>query len=192
MQTVKLIIKGTRPLLMHSDILCNSLHPLAKAHKALTDSNKGRNKTDDKTEDVAKSEWLAGLYFDNETGPYIPGVNIESAIVAGGKLQRLGAQLKRAVEVLDDKCVLKYKGPRDIEGLWNSGFYDARSVKVTTSRIIRYRPLFREWETEFEVMFDPEMINLDQLVKCAVDAGMYIGIGDYRPKFGRFSVEVVK
>ncbi|MGH7909059.1 MAG: hypothetical protein ACRENW_04320 [Thermodesulfobacteriota bacterium] len=190
METIKLKITGTRPLLMHSDILCNSLHPLAKNHAALVKSNKAGNKTDEKTEEVAKSEWVSGLYFDEKLGPYVPGVNIESAIVAGGKLQRLGAQLKRAVEVMDERCPLIYTGPRTVEGLWGAGFYDARSVKVTTSRITRYRPLFRDWSFVCEIMFDPDMINRDQLVKCAVDAGLYVGIGDYRPKFGRFTVEI--
>lgn len=191
MELIKLKIKGTRPLLMHSDAGCNPLNPTNKEMAGLVKANRGTKKTDERTEEIAKLEFMVSMYFDPELGPYLPGVNIESAIVAGGKLSKMGAQLKRAVEVMDERCALEYKGPRDIEGLWKGGFLDVRSVKVTTSRVMRCRPLFREWSTTCEILFDPEMINREELIKCATDAGQYVGIGDYRPKFGRFEVEVV-
>jgi len=187
MEIIKFKITGARPLLMHADIYANPLHPLTKAHKALTVK---RKKTDDDHESIAKSEWLGGLYIDDK-GPYLPGVNLESALVAGGKLSKLGAQLKRSVEVMDERCYLAYDGPRSAEAMWKDGrFTDARSVKVTTSRITRYRPLFASWSTTCEIMFDEETINREEVIKCLTDAGMYVGVGDYRPKFGRFNVEV--
>lgn len=188
MNTIKFKLTGARPLLMHSDIYADPLNPLTKAHKALT---KKRTKTDEDQEAIAKSEWRGGLYID-EKGPYLPGVNIEAALIAGGKLSKLGTQLKRAVEVMDDRCHLEYQGPRDAEGLWGDGrFHDARSVKVTTSRIIRYRPIFASWSVVCEVAFDADNIDRQQVIKCMTDAGMLVGVGDYRPKFGRFNVEVL-
>lgn len=191
MQIIKAKLTGTRPLLMHSDKLSDPLNPLTKAHKALTNKS-SRNKTDEDHEMIAKSEWMAGLYYDDELGPYIPGVNIEGALVAGGKLRRLGANLKRSVEVMDERYKLEYTGPRDLASLWNEGYYDARSVKVTTSRIIRYRPIFRQWAVTCEIAFDEASIDKADVVRCLEDAGAYCGIGDYRPKFGRFSVEILK
>lgn len=188
MEIVKVRLTGTRALLMHADIFANPLNSLTKAHKALTGK---RKKTDEDHEVIAKSEWRGGMYFSDDIGPYVPGVNIEAAMIAGGKLSKLGSQLKRSVEVLDERCVLEYEGPRTIAGLWDGGFYDARSVKVTTSRITRYRPLFREWSVVCEVMFDQETIDRAQVIKCLEDGGLYCGIGDYRPKFGRFSVQVI-
>ena len=188
METIKLKITGTRPLLMHADIFADPLNPLTKAHKAITGK---RKKTDDDHEAIARSEWRGGMYFDDDVGPYIPGVMLEAAMISGGKLSKLGAQLKRSVEVINDRCKLEYDGPRKVEGLWSKGFYDARSVKVSTSRIMRYRPIFRAWSAECEVAFDPESIDRSDVVKCFIDAGQYCGIGDYRPKFGRFAVEVL-
>ena len=188
METIKLKITGTRPLLMHADIFADPLNPLTKAHKALTGK---RKKTDDDHEAIAKSEWRGGMYFDDDVGPYIPGVMLEAAMISGGKLSKLGAQLKRSVEVINDRCKLEYDGPRKVEGLWSKGFYDARSVKVSTSRIMRYRPIFKAWSTECEVAFDQESIDRGDVLKCFIDAGQYCGIGDYRPKFGRFAVEVL-
>lgn len=187
LNTIKVRITGTRPLLMHSDKFADPLNPLTKAHKELTGK---RKKTDEDHEAIAKSEWLGGLYLDKD-GPYIPGVNIEAALIGGGKLSKLGTQLKRSVEVMDEKCHLEYDGPRAAESLWDAGFYDARSVKVQSARITRYRPLFRQWACVAEIAYDADSINREQVISCLNDGGQYCGIGDYRPKFGRFTVEVI-
>lgn len=186
-QTMQVRITGKRPLLMHADKFANPLHSQTKAHKELTAK---RKKTDEDHEAIAKSEWLGGLYID-EQGPYLPGVNIEAAMIGGGKLSKLGTQLKRSVEIMDEKCHLEYTGPKSAEALWEQGFYDARSVKVQQARLMRYRPMFREWAVTCEVAFDAETINKEQVVKCLEDGGQYCGVGDYRPKFGRFTVEVL-
>ena len=189
MEILKVRITGTRPMLMHSDKFADPLNPLTKAHKELTSK---RKKSDDDHEAIAKSEWAGGMYFDDQIGPYVPGVNIEASMVAGGKLSKLGTQLKRSVEVLDERCKLEYDGPRTMEAMWDAGMYDARSVKVTTSRLMRYRPIFKKWALECEIMYDETSIDRSQIMKCLKDAGMYCGIGDYRPKFGRFDVDEVK
>lgn len=188
MEIIKVKITGTRPLLMHADIFANPLSPLTKAHKVLTSK---RKKSDEDQELIAKSEWRGGLYFDDSLGPYLPGINVEAAMIAGGKLSKLGAQLKRSVEVLTERCALEYTGPRTVEKLWDAQFYDARSVKVQTARITRYRPLFKEWTCTCEIMYDSDSINHAEVVKCLVDGGLYCGVGDFRPKFGRFTVEVL-
>lgn len=188
MELIKFRITGTRPLLMHADTLADPLNPLSKVHKELTTK---RKKTDEDFEMIAKSEWRASFYFDEEIGPYIPAFNIEASIKEGAKISRLGKHIERGVEILEEKSKLEYQGPRTLNELWNAGFYDARTVKVSTSRIMRYRPMFRTWATEFTVVFDNEVINRNQVIKCVKDAGEYAGIGDYRPKFGRFKVEVI-
>lgn len=187
MQSFEVRIQGTRPLLMHSDKFCDPLHPATKMHKELTSK---RKKTDDDYEAIAKSEWLGGLYID-EDGPFIPGESINACLVAGGKLSKLGAQLKRSVEIFDDKCYLEHDGPNDIAGLWDQQFYYARSVKVQSARLMRYRPMFRKWACTVNIVFDEASINKEQVVKCLEDGGRYCGVGDYRPKFGRFNVEML-
>lgn len=188
MERFKARITGTRPILLHSAIGSDPLNPLTKAHKKLTSK---RKKTDEDYEQIAKSEWLMALYYNEKAGPYLPGVNIEAAIIAGAKLKKLGTTIKRGVEVLTEICRLEYSGPRDPEKLWNAGFYDARTVKVSQARLVRYRPIFKKWSCEFEVLFDEEIINKDELMGCIIDAGLYCGVGDYRPKFGRFEVEEI-
>lgn len=189
MDTLHLKLNGTQPLLMHSDTGANPLHPLTKAHKELTTK---RKKTDEDHEGIAKSEWLMSLYYNKEFGIYVPGINVESCLVAGAKLSKLGTAVKRGVSIVETYCPLIYTGPKDPEGLWKAGFYDARSVKVQQARLMRYRPMFETWAIEVQVAYDSEVINTSEVLKSMTDAGAFIGLGDFRPRFGRFEVEVLK
>lgn len=189
MQSIKFKLVGTRPLLMHSDRFSDPLDPLTKKHKELTAK---RKKTDEDHEAIAYSEWRGGIHWAEDIGPYLPGINIESCMIDGAKLSRLGVAVKRSVEVWEDRCRLEYKGPRDIDGLWTQGFYDARSVVVQRARLMRYRPCFTDWSVECTVVFDPQNFNPESVVKCMVDGGKFAGLGDFRPKFGRFDVEVIE
>lgn len=186
MHNVKFKIVGEKRLLVHGDRFADPLDPATKEHKALTSK---RKKTDDDFEAIAKSEWKGGLYFDRETGPYIPSANLEAMIFEGAKSEKQGKTVKSTIEVVEERAPILYDGPRDIEGLWQKGFYDSRSVKVGQSRVRRYRPCFREWALEFTVAFDPEAIDRDDLVRFVKFAGERVGIGDYRPKCGKFRVE---
>jgi hypothetical protein len=57
------------------------------------------------------------------------------------------------------------------------------------AKIMRYRPIFRNWSLSATVMVNEDVVNLNEVKKALVDAGNLIGLGDYRPRFGRFDVE---
>lgn len=59
---------------------------------------------------------------------------------------------------------------------------------INGSRITRWRPLFTNWSAEFTINITDEMINPLQLKEIVAEAGLHKGIGDWRPKFGRFEV----
>lgn len=190
MDSIKVNIKSLGPMLMHSCALANPLDPLTKAHKALTSK---RKKTDEDHSAIAKSEWLASFYYDEKVGPYLPGVNVESCIFEAAKLRKLGRVAKRAIFVQEDRIKLEYDGPRDLEKMFADGrFVDARAVKVSMARLIRYRPKFDEWSATFNVTFNSEQLNREELLDVINDAGSLVGLGDFRPRFGKFSIEGVK
>jgi hypothetical protein len=62
-------------------------------------------------------------------------------------------------------------------------------VAIQKARVMRHRPLIRDWRLTFElVVLDHEMLPIDALRTILDHAGAQVGIGDYRPRFGRFSV----
>lgn len=190
METVLFQFTGVSPLLMHSDRGVNPLDALAMELKKLTST---RKKTDEIHAQVARLEWELGMYFDPATGPIVPTANLRGVIVEGAKFAKLGATVKRATIVEEDRARLDYDGPRELEAMWKAGsFRDVRSVVVGTARVMRCRPIFRKWSLSFSLLFDPESIERAALVSAAEAGGRLIGLGDFRPAnggpFGRFSV----
>jgi hypothetical protein len=182
-------ITGNAPLLMQAETLANPLHELTKAHKAVSGKKK---KSEDDYLWLMESEWSAGMYFDDQIGPYIPALNIEGCIAEAGKIHRLGKTIKQAVRVVDDKHKLEYDGPRKKEKLWQGNKHaDVRGVNVGGKKIMRCRPIFLSWATQFDIEFMEDVIDKGDLVRVVEEAGRRIGIGTYRPRFGRFGVEVL-
>jgi hypothetical protein len=188
MRQLKVKVTGISPLLMHKDTLANPLDPLTKAHKELTGK---RKKTDADHEAIAKSEWLAGIYWSEKSGVYIPPQNFEATFVNAAKLQKLGKKFQQAVMVVEDELPLTYKGPRTLEELFAQGFLDMRSVKVQTAKLMRCRPKFNNWSVEMTLAFNEEVVNVEEVKKAILDGGSLIGVCAYRPRFGKFSSEVV-
>lgn len=70
---------------------------------------------------------------------------------------------------------------------------DARGAVIQRSRIVRWRPRFNEWKLNFSiVILDDENISVPTLKEILEKAGASKGIGDYRPRFGRFMVTAFK
>lgn len=63
-------------------------------------------------------------------------------------------------------------------------------VTIQRNAITRTRPAIKSgWETEIQLMVNlPEYISHDQLLEVINNAGKLIGVGDFRPTYGRFSV----
>lgn len=66
---------------------------------------------------------------------------------------------------------------------------DARPARVQRARIMRHRPLIKDWRLDFSLLIlEEETLPPDVANAILVKAGQTIGIGDYRPRFGRFVV----
>lgn len=188
MKQIKLTITGKAPLLMHSDRFANPLDKMSKAHKELTSK---RKKTDEDQTAIAHSEFIGGCYWNQKIGFFMPAQNLDACLLAAAKLQKLGVRFKQAVQVLEDELPLLGKLPETPEKLWESPEnIDARGVKVGAAKIIRYRPIFRQWSLNATIVFNEEIVNGSEVKKAIEDAGALIGMGDYRPRFGRFTVEI--
>lgn len=186
METLKLKLTGITPLMMHSDRLANPLLPESKSHKELTSK---RKKTDDDHLAIARSEYIAGIYFTQKEGLYIPGQNFDATFLAGAKLQKLGTAWKRGALVIDDKVKLLHDGPPTPEKLWaDTRYVDVRGVKVGMAKIMRYRAIFLQWACELTLAVNTDVLNMNEARKAIEDAGSLIGVCEYRPRFGRFGV----
>src|SRR5262249_34800685 len=82
------------------------------------------------------------------------------------------------------------------ESLFGRGFCLVKIVcNGSGARKIRFpfaRPMFRKWEATGCLDYDSEAIGETTLVEYLRAAGHYVGVGAWRPKYGRFTVEVNK
>lgn len=175
---------------MHNGLMADPTNPLTREIKRIV--SKGSKKmTDSDYEQRDRIEWEAGLYWDDDIGLHIPSDNIERCIQLGAQKSRIGKDVQAAVFVAEEAVPVQYDGPKDKDKLYADGrFILRKGVKVQQSRLIRVRPMVPTgWKISFTVEFDDSIINASAISKAMVDAGALIGLGDWRPKFGRFTVE---
>lgn len=188
MRKFTITLDGTAPLLMHNARLSDPLDP---ATKSLKEMSAKRTKTDDDIEEMGRREFVGGLYWDPEIGPYLPSDNIFRSMHDAAKKFKLGKKWLEGVVFETDVNPLAYSGPRALTELWaDKNFVSRASVKVMSSRVIRTRPQFRDWATEATAVFDPNVIDLDEINRIAEVAGSLIGVGDWRPRYGRYVATV--
>jgi hypothetical protein len=192
MPDFRIKITGSTPLLMHSGRLAD---PLDKATKALKAAGKkpARTRTDEDFEEMARLEFVGSAYYDPDLGPFVPGENIERCLLDAARLSRQGKLIERGVLVTSDVNPLAYKGPRDLAGLWDDEqFRLIRGVRNPgqSGRVMRCRPIFPHWSVDALGTYDPSIIDLAPLQEIAEIAGRLIGLGDWRPRYGRFAATI--
>jgi len=190
LQTQRYKLTGIRPLIMHNGLMADPTNPLTRKIKEIT--SKGSKKlTDADYEERDWLEWQAGLYWSDYHGPVIPSDNIERCVQLGAQKSRIGKDVQAAVFCAEPEVKVQYDGPRTKEKMFADPRFSLRKgVAVQKSRIIRLRPMIPTgWELEFDLEFDESIINPKSITKALVDAGALVGLGDWRPKFGRFTVE---
>jgi hypothetical protein len=185
LNTTKVSIRGVTPLLMHNGNLADPLH---ESSIALAKLSGKRQKTLDDHRALSKTEWYGGLYVDERGRPCLPGEVIEAALAEGAKKTKRGKDAKAGIVVFGD-FPLEYDGPKTADALWkHGGFLKRAGVRVKQSRVIRSRPMFPEWAVSFEIQWDSSIIKSESdVLDIVADAGR-AGIGDWRPKFGRFEL----
>ncbi len=183
-------LTGKSGLLMNQDTLADPLHPKTKAFKRISGK---KTKTDADHEEMARLEYMAELYADEDGVVSIPGRNIMKCLVDGARVTKSGAKVERGLSMYGAWFPLDYKGPTTPESLYaDKNFVSRMTVKVGVKRVVRCRPIFRRWGLVAHVLVDPAVLSLEELQDIATTAGQLIGLGDYRRLggFGRFDAKV--
>jgi hypothetical protein len=204
--SVTFTITGIAPLLMHNGQTADPLNHFAKAMKQLSGK---RKKTDEDLEVMAALEWWAGLYLTktaaigddfsvtapDEARTCLPAHLLDSVIREGARKSKMGKQASAGV-IVEGDAKLTHEGSANVNQLATDPRFVARhAVKVSTSKVMRTRPMFSEWSAEFSVCIDPGVIDVSDVRLALSNAGRLVGIGDWRPgaprggSFGRFVLE---
>ena len=189
MKILKFKIEGIAPLLQHDDKTANPFNEYTKRLKEISGK---RKKTDEDLLEMAKIEWNASLYHTSQKGYFIKAECFEGSLLAAAKAFKQGTIFKQAVRIPTDP-VFKFKHQKltPVELFQMDEYKDFRPVKVNNSKILRCRPIFNEWETQIEIWFDETRLDDSDILRIVDYAGKYIGVCDYRPKFGRFNASLL-
>lgn len=165
--------------------------PLDETVKELKKHTGKREKTDETWHTIGRLEFHGFMYYLHDVGPYLPADNIRKTLIDGAKRFRKGSTLNSAFFVTTPINPLVYKGPKDADELYRDPNYKLRvPARVQMNRTMRVRPIFRKWACSAEGVFDPTVVSLEDIQKFADAAGQYVGVGDWRPVYGRFRATV--
>ena len=180
-------------MLCHNGQTADPRNTYSKAMKAISGK---RKKTDADYEEMARLEWLAGLYrFRNDI--VIPDYVLEAVFINGAKKSKRGPQAKCGMFFTEHAALEFPSKPAEINDdtlseMFVSGeFTHTVGVKVGMAKVMRTRPMFRNWSLLATAQFDPDVLNLRDIEEIATDAGKLVGLGDWRPKHGRFTAGIL-
>lgn len=186
MQTLKAKLTGVSPIVFHNERLANHTDPYTRELKKL---NAVKKKTDDTYEEIKWLEWRAGFY-DHEDRVIIPADNILATGRNGARKLKKGKDFDAAVIEAEPLFHLEYDGPKTIDKMkGDMRFCYYRTVVVQGRRVMRARPIFKQWSLAIALMFDPDIIQKSELMQSLEIAGERVGLCERRPRFGRFTVE---
>ena len=179
---------GGDTLLMHNGQTADPLNKYAKAMKAIT-SDRQRKKTDEGIQELMRVEYEAGLYLNAKGQVILPSRILEAHISEAARKTKEGKSALAGMFV-DTDGLLEYEGgPLTVKQLLDSEDHRLTvPVCVNQSRVIRTRPLFHNWQTTFEVSILEEMVSSSSLKIWIENGGNFVGLGDYRPRYGRYEL----
>lgn len=184
MYTVDVKVTGIAPLMQHR-------FPMPD----FENMGKGGKRVSGKVD--YSEEWRQSLYTNSE-GIFQPAVHFEGAMVKAGasfKVQgRRGMSYKELIKanvfVTPDEIPFGVPVPDKLDTDADKPLYlDMRPVVVQRARVVRLRPTFKSgWSLEFSIEVLDDQIPYEMLQDILSYAGKTVGIGDFRPRFGRFNV----
>lgn len=129
------------------------------------------------------------LYRNSQNEICLPGEYLRQSIIAAAKFKQDPRSPRKSAMDLFKAAVISLT-PLASMGATEPDFLDRRRVVIQRNAITRVRPAMREgWTAKIELLVNlPEYVNPILLRQVIDDAGRLIGLADFRPTFGRFTV----
>ena len=185
LQNLSVRLTGASPLILHNGQLVDPQYWASKELKAISGK---RAKTEADLEEMSHIEFLGSLYVNDEKQVIIPDMLMTAALTKGAMKLKLGGQAKAGL-FAENHAVLNYGEQLTPEELWKARKYQLRvGAKVGMAKIMRTRPIFNAWSAEVRLAYDDALLNESAVVEICKAAGAQCGLGDWRPRYGRFTV----
>jgi hypothetical protein len=197
-------------LIMDNGDRADPRDPIAMERARLS-STRAKNRTSKQMDMLEDLDFIGGIW-STETGTI--AVEDDEILVEGfgnvcvitgafermlldqAKMLRLGQKAKTAF-LLEGPYCLKIDGkPLSVADVWENRLKYRIRRRVRTFGlkkvwIVANRPMFRDWSITVDINFFPNILDAHQVTELIETSGIYQGLGSYRPKYGRFDVEIL-
>jgi len=172
--SVRVVIQGSSDLLLHR-YNCESVD---------SKSNAAKGSKAKKTDDLESF-----VYRDEENNLCLPSEYLRMSIINAAKYKQDPRSARKSAMDLYKAGIVSLTNLSSL-GVKNWDYEDRRRVVIQRSSISRIRPAMKKgWEACFEFQVNiPEYISPSDLNETISLAGRLIGVGDFRPTYGRFLV----
>lgn len=164
----------------HADILFHRWNNEAVAEKAAAAKGSAAKKSDN----------VESYVWRNEEGFLcLPGEYLRGSIVHAAKFHQDPRSPRKSAMDLFKAGVVSLTDLASL-GAKEWDYEDRRRVVVQRSGVTRVRPAMRKgWQATVELMVTtPEYIAPEFLQQVITKAGLLVGVGDFRPTYGRFGI----
>lgn len=172
--TVRIQLTGAADLLFHR------WNNEAVAEKAAARKGSAAKKTDN----------IESYVYRNDKGEIcLPGEYVRGAITKAAKFRQDPRSPRKSAEDLFKAAIINMT-PLASLGVKTWDYEDKRRVMVQRNGITRVRPAVRAgWTAQFDFLINlPEYVDPAFFREVLSMAGKLIGVGDFRPTYGRFDL----
>lgn len=137
-----------------------------------------------------KTDNVESYVYRNDAGELcIPGEYLRMATINAAKFRQDPRSPRKSAMDLYKASVISLT-PLASLGTTSWDYEDKRRAVVQRNGVNRVRPAMRAgWQVSFDLMVNlPEYVDRNSLRETIEQAGRLIGIGDFRPTFGRFGI----
>lgn len=137
-----------------------------------------------------KSDDIESYVYRNEAGELsIPGEYLRMSIVGAAKFRQDPRSPRKSAMDLFKAAIISLT-PLASLGTTTWDYEDKRRVVIQRNAITRVRPAMHAgWSASFDLQINiPEYVDPNSLRETIEVAGRLIGVGDFRPTFGRFGI----
>lgn len=187
---LQLTLTGTHPMLQHNGRMADPTNQFTRDLKAISGK---RKKTDEDLVDIMRIEARGSCWETPEGLLGVPSAAVWRCLFDAAKNFKLGTTVKKALHFDDVVEPLLVDGAKVTceDFLMHKDHIDYRPVKIMAAKTMRSRPRVPEgWETTHTFELLDDVIDLRNLQPVLETAGRLVGIGDWRPTYGRFTTEL--
>ncbi len=177
MYQLKAEIQGIAPILFNR---------FTEENQAQVESGRSTGR---QTADV-KREGALNKVYRNDGGLFCPAANIKKAMVLACGIAQLKHGRKGLGPIIN---AVMFLDPIEISfGTKSPDFIHEQVGRIpprTGARVVLYRPALNAgWKLSFAINVFTDTVGVDQVRRALSDAGIYQGLCDGRPEYGRFEV----